>query len=149
MCTRLKPDIIVAAEISSAISVLQNRDNNLYFNKDVSKSSSDDILISIKSCMEIQRSYAQSGLGNIFIGYEEKYWDFSDYKEYLNSHNCFERIDDNKYIFSLSNFLHLVNFDYNLNECSDNYYQQIKKCITEVLLTQSVYSSKILFALGL
>lgn len=72
MSTRLFPDIIVASELYRKFEY-------------ESAQNKDQVLMSIKDCLDHQQEYTKFGISNCFIGYEDWVWNYHDYEMYLKS----------------------------------------------------------------
>lgn len=128
MCTRLYPDIIVAAEINNSRRIVQMC---------TAQSSVSSVHVSIDGCLSRQEDYKQFGICNVFVGYENQEWGEEDYKDFLHMFpEYFQPFEDGYTV-------DLVALQEGAAEVD------LTSQICKKLFTQGTYSIKTLRALGL
>lgn len=95
MAIRLYPDFAVAVILRDSISrevYLAEHAIDEIVDTDKLRDILGHILIHPKACVEIQRSFLNNGISNVFIGYGHSQWTTNDYEAFLNEQpQLFER----------------------------------------------------------
>lgn len=123
MCTRLYPDIIVAAEINNHVHAV--------------RTPAPSVCVSIDDCLSHQDIYKQFGICNVFVGYGDQEWNKRDYEAYLHTFPTYFHPVENGYEVDLDALSEGVSRD------------KFARQICNKLFTQGTYSPKVLKALGL
>lgn len=124
MCTRLFPDIIVAAEINGWIGARNYK-------------KVPEIYVTIEDCISHQSDYKYFGICNVFVGYGDQEWDKRDYEAYFSSFPQYFRLTERGYWVDLEAF------------SKTGKGSRLIDRVCSKLFTQGTYSPKVMRALGL